>query len=261
MFRRGLNNRNKSFYDPVSINEIELIQSRYGTLIDTYNMNSSFLDAFNSRLSSAKAGKRNAEQFLEEETTEYQRIEKMIITKYQDVIEKQEALKRVIEGNTTADKVLNRYKDQIEKYEAMEIYQGADPEVCKLYGAIRFFDINYWDDMETYLRRAFPQPGQLDRMSIELRFWTFVSSNEEKIPDALARYRRVLEDEFSAKTERRESAREAIKLLAFFLHDLQSVIERASQQCKPENKIKEAQKYIQNVIEDFRLQALRRNQP
>lgn len=251
--------QNKPTYDShESRDVIKKLISQYESLINDYDLNPSFLESFKTRLDSAKYGGRNVDLFLEEELKEFRSIRQMVQERQRNLQQKAEAMRRNLAGETHADKILEEYKQRIEDYGKVDIHPNADPEVAKLYGAIAYFDSYYWDSLETYLRQAFPQPGQIDRMSIEHRFWRFVSSSEDKVPNALERYERVLGDVAASNNEKLKEAREAIKLLAFFLHELLSVCERAKEQLEPDAHIKNATEYVSKVIEDFRLKSLKR---
>ncbi|RLW69440.1 MAG: hypothetical protein B6D68_02030 [spirochete symbiont of Stewartia floridana] len=247
-------NQQQKEYDHI-INELTV---RYTSLIEDNKLNPSLLKSFTSRLNSTKDGGRDIAVFLEEELQEYRNIEQMIQHK-ENVIQTQEKmLRRVHDGETSADKILQDNRQRIAEYPELRFRPNTDLEIAKLYGAMHYFDSHHWDELESFFRRAFPQPGQIDRMSIEQRFWRFVSTSHDREPNALERYIRVLDTATASKAERHRELREAIKLLAFFLHDIIEVFERAKTVQTPSHQVNEAIDYIRNIIKNFRLQSLKR---
>ncbi|OQX29341.1 MAG: hypothetical protein B0D92_04275 [Spirochaeta sp. LUC14_002_19_P3] len=261
MFGKDRGKGKQNFEWPEYKRLAEELTKRYQVLTADYELDAKFIESFNKRLVSAKYGGRNPEEFFEEELKECHNLEKMIHQKHRDNQMKEDALQRYRDRDTFADKIINDIQSRIENYKAINLHPEADREVVKLYGAMAYFDTHYWDVVETYLRRAFPQPGQLDRMSIEQRFWRFVSSRDDRPPNALEQYKRILETPGTLNGEKAQEVREAVKVLAFFLHELLEVCEKAAQLYGSDARVEEAVQYIKTIIEDFRLKHLKRLKP
>ncbi len=247
-------NQQKKEYDHI-INELIV---RYRSLIEDKKVNPSLLKSFTSRLDSTMDGGRDVAVFLEEELKEYRSIEQMIQYKEKAIEEQEEMLRRVHEGETTADKVFQDNRQRIAEYPELKFHPDADLEIVKLYGAMHYFDAHHWDVLESFFRQAFPQPGQIDRISIEQRFWRFVSTSNDREPNALERYKRILDTSMASKAEKHKELREAIKLLSFFLHDIIDVFEHAKKIQQPDHQASEAIDYVKNIVRNFRLQSLKR---
>ena len=237
---------------------IDELKSSYERLIYDHALNPALLESLEDRHRHAMNTGRDPDRFLEEEIQEYKRLESNTIRKEQAESLKTEAKRRRLAGESFADKVLDEYRQRIEHYPEVSIHPDADPEVSKLYGAMGFLDNRHWGILQAYLRRAFPQAGQLDRMSIEQRFWRFVATRAGRLPEELERYRRALTAPSATKKEKIREAQEAMKLAAFFLHDLLDVCERAVEQIPSDDDVDKAMEFVRGMINDFRLKELKR---
>lgn len=239
--------------------QIRDITAQYEALIFDKALNPELLTAFYDRLTHAKNSGRDAERFLEEELSLYEELEMKAVYQEQNANMREEARRRRLSGDTYADQVLKEYRRRIEHYPDVEIHPDAEFEVQKLYGAMGFFDNNHWNCIEIFLRQAFPQAGQFDRMSIEQRFWRFSSTRSGRIPEALERYQRSLSTPSISNKERTREAQEAIKAVAFFLHELLEICEQGTHVFQPDEEVEKAIFYIHSIIKDFRLKNLKMN--
>lgn len=231
---------------------------RYEKLIAEYSLNSQFLDAFKKRYSDAETRIRNIEGFLEDERKEFDRLERYFRAKREARNGEKNLKKSKNDVGDFADRVLEEQRKRISHYPSLEIHPNADPEVEKLYGALSHFDHLYWPHVESYLRRAFPQAGQLDRMSIEQRFWRFVTSISNRVPAELERYQSILAEKKNLGTDRHREVREAIKSASFLLHELLEVCNRGDKKVPHDEKLSAAMSYVEGIIADFRLKSLKR---
>ena len=250
--------KGRSFSKPEVTEIIDDLKAKYECLIFDNALNPALIEAFDDRLFHARNTGRDPKRFLEEEMAAYQELEAQTQAKQYAQSLRNEARRRRLAGESFADKVLDEYRQRIDRYPAVNIHPDADIEVAKLYGAMTLLDSNHWNALETYLRRAFPQAGQIDRMSIEQRFWRFVPSREGRLPDELERYRRALAAPSATKKEKIREAQEAVKIAAFFLHELLDVCEKAAQQSPLNEDVEKAIVYIGDIINDFRLKDLKR---
>ena len=237
---------------------LDELQNRYEHLIFDNALNPELLDSFRDRIRHAENTGRDPNRFLKEEIEAFNELEVSVLKKEQANALREEARRRRLAGESFADKVLDEYRQRIEHYPVLEIHPDADPEIERIYGAMDLLDKRYWGSLEAYLRRAFPQAGQIDRMNIEQRFWRFVATREGRLPEELELYRRTLAAPSATKKEIIRETQEAIKSVSFFLHDLLDVCEQASAQISPDDEVQKAIDYVRAIISDFRIKDLKR---
>jgi len=237
---------------------IDELYTRYERLIFDNALSPSLLESFEDRIRHAKNTGRDPNRFLEDELKAFRELETAAVEKEEKNSRREEARRRRLAGESFADKVLDEYRKRIEHYPLLEIHPDADPEISRIYGALDILDKRHWGTIESFLRRAFPRAGQIDRMNIEQRFWRFVSTRKGRLPEELERYRRTLAAPSATKKEIIRETQEAIKSVAFFLHDLLDVCEQALQQVSPDEDVNKALDFIRGVISDFRIKDLKR---
>ncbi|MCK5736433.1 MAG: hypothetical protein KAH21_08145 [Spirochaetaceae bacterium] len=237
---------------------VDGLQVRYERLIFDNALNPSLLESFEDRVWHAKNSGRDPNRFLDDELKAFKELEAVTQEKERANSIREEARRRRLAGESFADKVLDEYRQRIEHYPVLDIHPDADPEISKLYGAMDLLDKRYWGTLESYLRKAFPRAGQIDRMSIEQRFWRFVATRKGRLPEELERYRRTLAAPSATKKEILRETQEAIKDVAFYLHDLLDVCEQALQQITPDDEVLKALEFIRGMISDFRIKDLKR---
>jgi len=246
-------------YDKKGIRVIlDQLISDYERLIFDYTLNPKLLEAFNDRVRHAESMGRDPEKFLGEELKTYKELENKTIEKKRIESTISETKHRRLAGESFADKILNEYKKRIEHYPSVHIHEHADPEVCKLYGAMHLLDRLHWGFLTSYLKRVYPRAGQLDRTNIEQRFWRLVSTREGRIPEELESYRRALTAPTISQKDRIREGREAIKMVAFYLHDLLEIYERAAALVAPRMEVRNAINFVYEVISDFRIGDLKK---
>ncbi len=177
--------KGRGFNKPDVKKAIDTLLSRYRNLIFDNALNPALIEAFEDRLRHAEVMGRDPARFVEEEEAEYRSLEKKTLMKAHSDSLRDEARRRRLAGETFADKVLDEYRQRIEHYPEVEIHPDADSEVAKIYGALDLLDKNHWSPLLEYLRKAYPRAGQIDRMSIEQRFWRFVSTRPGRLPEEL----------------------------------------------------------------------------
>ena len=233
--------------------------SRYEALIFDCALSPSLIGAFHDRLRHAEINRRDPKRFIREEEMEFQHVESEARKAERTETVQREIQRRRIAGESFADKVLDEYRQRIEHYPEVDIHPKADIEVAKLYGAMAFFDSNHWANIEGFLRKAFPRTGQIDRMSIEQRFWRFVPTRKDRLAEELEPYRQILSTPLSTKKERIKAAQECVKAAAFFLHDLLNVCDKASREINMDPLTEDAVHYAENIIANFRIKDLKRH--
>ncbi len=232
--------------------------ARYEHLIFDYALNPTLLESYEDRVRHAGNTGRDPDRFLEDELKAFKELEAITLERERLASGREEARRRRLAGESFADKVLDEYRQRIEHYPILEIHPDADPEVARLYGAMELLDKRHWGTLESYLRRAFPRAGQIDRMNIEQRFWRFVATRRGRLPEELERYRRTLAAPSATKKEIIRETQEAVKIVAFYLHDLLDVCEQALQQITPDKDVDRALDFIRGIIVDFRIKDLKR---
>jgi len=250
--------KKKGFDRPEIIEALEKLRSDYEHLIFDYALNPAILDSLEDRIRHAGTAGREPENFIQEELRAFREIKSAAEEKERQSARQAEARRRQMAGETFADKVLDEYRQRIQHYPMIEVHPDADPEVCRLYGAVSMLDKRYWETIESYLRKAFPQAGQIDRMNIEQRFWRYVSTREGRLPDDLEKYRRIISSVSASKQEKIREAQEAIKSVAFYLHDLLDLCEMAASNIPHDEEIKKAMDFVRGIITDFRLKDIRK---
>ena len=250
--------KGRGFKKAEVIQAIDDLRTRYENLIFDNALNPALIESFNDRFRHAASAGRDPFRFLDEEQAEFKSLEQKTLAKAQTDSIRDEARRRRIAGESFADKVLDEYRKRIDHYPEVQIHPDADPEVAKLYGALNLLDRNHWSAILAFLRRAYPRAGQIDRMSIEQRFWRFVSTRSDRLPEELENYRRALAAPSATKKDRIREAQEAVKSAAFFLHELLDVCEDAHRQTDRGDDVERAIAFILSVIADFRIKDLKR---
>ncbi len=237
---------------------LDNLADQYNSLIFDHALNPEIIESFNDRRSYARDMGRDMEVFLKEEEEAFRVLEKKALAKSHKAAMQEEARRRRLAGETFADKVIGEYRQKIEHYPALNIHPDADYEISRLYGAMEFLDKNHWTPLLLFLRKAFPGAGQLDRMTMEQRFWRFVSTRPGRMPEELEPYYRALSAPSATEKDRVREAQETIKKAAFFLHDFLDLCERARNKRPPSEEVERAISYIQSIISDFRIKELKR---
>ena len=250
--------KGRGFNKPEIKELVDGLLSSYELLIFDNALNPALMESLEDRLRHATNSGRDPEKFLEEEFKAYKDLEAQTHEKERVASVRTEARRRRLAGESFANKVLDEYRQRIEHYPVLDIHDDADPEVARLYGAMDLLDKRYWGILETYLRQAFPRAGQIDRMSIEQRFWRFVATRKGRLPEELERYRRTLAAPSAANKEKIREAQETVKTVAFYLHDLLDVCEQAVQQIPPNEEVDKALGYVRDMISDFRIKDLKK---
>jgi len=247
-------------YDKKGIRTVlDRLISDYEHLIFDYALSPELLKAFNDRVRHAENAGRDPEKFLGEEIKAYKKLKDKTVEKQCIESTMNEVRRRRLAGETFADRILNEYKKRIEHYPSVNIHQNADLEVCKLYGAMHLLDKRHWDSLASYLKRVYPRTGQMDRIDIEQRFWRLVPTREGRLPEELEPYRRALTAPTTSQKNRIKEGREAIKTVAFYLHDLLEIYERGVSLIAPNQGVREAIDFVYEVISDFRISDLKRH--
>jgi len=250
--------KGRGFNKPDIKEAIDNLFASYERLIFDNALSPSLLESYEDRIRHAKNTGRDPNRFLEDEFKAFRDLEAATLEKEAQNSRREEVRRRRLAGESFADKVLDEYRKRIEHYPVLEIHPDADPEISRIYGAMDLLDKRHWGALESYLRRAFPRAGQIDRMNIEQRFWRFVATRKGRLPEELERYRRTLAAPSATKKEIIRETQEAIKSVAFFLHDLLDVCEQALQQISPDEDVNKALDFCRGIISDFRIKDLKR---
>ena len=160
-----------------------------------------------------------------------------------------------------ADRIFDENRDKIRKYQGIGLDDIDAFEINKLYGAIKFFEINYWPVIEKILRRIYPSRYSGPRMNMENRLFEITITGPDGFPPGLIKLRTMLERsprEFSSL--QRETQRCMLDV-AFLLHDLRDELPTFFEGgviTKDEHKaVEETMEYVHNILDDFRLMDLK----
>lgn len=248
----------RGFKKKETVDRLRELSRLFDQHIYDYALNPELREAFDERCRHAETVGRDPDAFIKDETAALKELAKQAARKQEKLALAAEARRRRRAGESFADKVLDEYRQRIEEYPVLHIHEDADIEVSKLFGALaRFYD-ELWNPMEAYLRKAFPQRGQLDRMDLDQRVWRLVPAREGRLPADLERYAAVLHAPSSSNREKTREAQECIKTAAFFLHDVIDVFGRAKNFMSEDKKVENGMKYVHDLISNFRLKDLKR---
>ena len=238
-------------------NAVSALRNQYEKLVFDNALSPDYIDGFEKRLAMCLNSRLNPDIFIEQETATFEDLVKRVDVMQREKRTRNEVRKRVNSGQTAADRVLAKYSDRIRNYPELKVHPNADSEICRLFGGMRELDNLHWKTLESFLRKAYPQAGHVDRLSVEERFWRFVATRQDRLPEALERYSRALSLPSSSRNERIYEAQTCIKQVAFFLHDLLDICVQASTRTEISMETRQAIDFVEKMILDFRVSELR----
>jgi hypothetical protein len=189
----------------------------------------------------------------------------------QELIKREEAKVRsgshAEEGRESlTDRVERIYQENMEKirkYPEIEIHPTANEEIKRLVGALNTLDSEYWPQMLEILRNTTYSRGSMTMVNMEGKLRYLGSPGVDRVPGALSRYlyqlNRFPRDYPAIDREEKEYILES----AFFLHDLNEILERALANYprlleEQKQGLRQIQQYVTGMIQDFRVRDLKR---
>jgi len=172
------------------------------------------------------------------------------------------ASKTINDNNKSiADRVFDANRDKIRKYQGIGLDDSDAFEINKLYGAIKFFEVNYWPLVEKILRRIYPSRYTGPRVSLENRLFEITITGPDGFPPGLIKLRTMLNRSPRGYSSLERETQRCILDVSFLLHDINDelpVILAEEILIKDEKEpLEETIEYVHTVLEDFRLMDLK----
>ncbi len=161
------------------------------------------------------------------------------------------------------DRIVAEQQERIRKYPEAPFHPAASEELRRLVGALGELEETYWPQLGRLLQHTSYSRSSLTMMQLESRLRDLADRVGGEAPAALARYlyhvNRFPRNYLAIDREEKEYILES----AFFLHELNEILERASEgdpQSQPAARqgLQEVMQYVQGIIQDFRLREFRR---
>ena len=236
------------------------IRQRYDEYIFKYFKPKTVKFAFEERYSEVLQKRMDISSFLMAE-----------IEAIQELIKREEAKVRAgpqaEEGRESlTDRVERIYQENLEKirkYPEIEIHPTANEEIKRLVGALNTLDSEHWPRLLEILRDTTYSRGSMTMVNMEGKLRYLGSPGVDRVPGALSRYlyqlNRFPRDYPAIDREEKEYILES----AFFLHDLNDILERALAnfpRLREEQKqgLRQIRQYVTGMIQDFRVRDLKR---
>lgn len=179
-----------------------------------------------------------------------------------DKMEKQSA--QMKEDKDFADKILEEHKARIAKYKRIEFHKDAKNEICRLLGALNELYITYMPLMQDLAKNTSNRNlRSTDIMEMESRLRVMGGLDADNVSSRLSRYYALL-NRFPRDYKAIDHEEKAFILdSAFLLHDFLHILpyseeEDNSQNTSDDDELNTIVKYINQVIDDFRLKDLKR---
>ncbi len=241
---------------------VKRIREKYDEYIYKYFKPKTLRGAFEERYLDALKRNVDISSFL---LAEISAIEELIAKEEERVA--RNPFKRITPQRETkkgfADKIMEEHAKKIEKYDNIDIHPDANPEVCRLLGALNELDIKYWGPLTVVLRNtsySMNSPGMIN-MESQLRY--LGNLTDAGVPQRLERYLGLLRafprDYHAIDREEKEYILE----VSFFLHDLKDVLDVVYENYQNVEIInlkdlETIMDFVDGIIEDFRLKELKR---
>jgi hypothetical protein len=160
-----------------------------------------------------------------------------------------------------ADRIMEELKQKIAHYPEIEVHADSNPEVRKLFGAIKRFDSQDWPEMNSLFRKVYPVFASGPRIALENKLFNFLPTSSGDVPPRLSRYETLL-NQFPRNYRAIDSEeKNCILEVAFFLHDvndeLKGMLESPALNHKEKALVEKIKISVQSMINDFRLKDLK----
>ena len=243
--------------DKLSPKEIEAalarIRQKYDDHIISYMTDTSEKSAFEDRYVMALHARVDLTRFVQEEILHLRQWEKKI---------QEDALKTPVgkgqpkkKQKSFADKIMDELQERIAPYPDLKFDDDASLEVRKLYGALGVLYKDHWNELSGFLRKF--HSSELS-YNLENRLLRMTVMGADDVPPELERYKFLLTQRGKYTTELFREAQESIKRASFFLHDLRILLQECRERGILNENVENAYKYVDNIIQDFRLKDLKK---
>lgn len=171
-------------------------------------------------------------------------------------------------GETVAervDRIVQENLEKVRKYPEAAFHPVASEELRRLLGAMGRLEAKHWEILAHCLRDTAYYRSSLTMVNLEGKLRHLAARGSDGVPSGLSRYfyhaNRFPRDYLAIDREEKDYILEC----AFFLHDLNDILERVAAnypQLDPGSRagLREVQEYIQGMLRDFRLKEFRRKQ-
>jgi len=242
------------------------IRKKYNDLIVEYMKPKVIKDSFEDRYIGALRARVDMGNFIYTEILVVSNLIKIEKDKRQKIeINKNKRLiasKKLRDNNKSiADRVFDENRDKIRKYQGIGLDDSDAFEINKIYGAMKFFELNHWPIMEKILRRIYPSRYTGPRVSIENRLFEITITGPDGFPPGLIKLRTMLNRSPRGYASLERETQRCILDVSFLLHDISDelpiILEDETLKKEEKEALEETIKYVHTVLEDFRLMDLK----
>ncbi|MCK5154252.1 MAG: hypothetical protein KAQ93_07825 [Spirochaetales bacterium] len=242
------------------------IRKKYNDLIVEYMKPKVIKDSFEDRYIGALRARVDMGNFIYTEILVVGNLLKIEKEKLQQrEINKDKRLKasKISKSNkqSIADRIFDANRDKIRKYQGIGLDDSDAFEINKLYGALKFFEVNYWPFVEKILRRIYPSRYSGPRVSMENRLFEITITGPDGFPPGLIKLRTMLSRSPREYSSLERETQRCILDVSFLLHDISDELPTFLEEevlIKGEKKpLEETIKYVHTVLDDFRLMDLK----
>jgi len=243
------------------------IRKKYNDLIVEYMVPKKIKDSFEDRYIDALRARVGMGNFIYSEIllvtnlikNEKEKLQKIELNKQKRL----HALKNNInkQNKSIADRVVEANRDKIRKYQGIGLDDSDAFEINKLYGAVKFFEQNYWPFIEKVLRRIYPSRYSGPRMGMENRLFEITITGPDGFPPGLIKLRTMLNRKPREYSSLERETQRCILDVSFLLHDINDELPGFKHEGllgEGESKVlDETIEYVHTRLEDFRLMDLK----
>lgn len=164
-------------------------------------------------------------------------------------------------NKSIVDRVFDENRDKIRKYKGIGLDDSDAFEINKLYGALKFFEVNYWPCIEKILRRIYPSRYSGPRVSMENRLFEITITGPDGFPPGLIKLRTMLSRSPREYSSLERETQRCILDISFLLHDisdeLPTFFDEGVIATDEKVTLEETIEYVHTVLDDFRLMDLK----
>jgi ribosomal protein L9 len=240
---------------------ISRIRNEYNDYIIRYNKPLDVKEGFETRYLQALRARVDMQAFLASEISvisELKQQEERKKTRSEDIVKKKQEKKK---EQSIADKVMEEHREKIKNYPSIEIHDDAPEEMQKLFGALHLFGKHYWKDVQ-FIIQSSSTPGYgyffREYVAKSRDLWL---DREYELPPLLQRYRSMLDKSQRNWDYIEQEYKRCLLEVSFFLHSLLSELDRIKKNedssSDDDRSLEKAKRFINKVIDDFRLHDLK----
>jgi len=239
---------------------VEKIRQRYDQYSYKFYKPKSLKDGFEDRYLEALKSGTDVSLFLMAEISAVEEL----LRREEERIASDQAPEPAREGIAEkVDRIVAEQQERIRKYPEAPFHPAASEELRRLVGALGELEDTHWERLGRLLQNTSYYRSSLTMMQLESRLRDLASRASGGAPAALARYlyqaNRFPRNYLAIDREEKEYILEC----AFFLHELDEILERVSEgdaRVEPAARrgLREVLEYVQGIIRDFRLREFKR---